>query len=100
MKFYEAVCEIAGGEVMEITRIDETKHTLISQELEGRSAGCKVCLYYPEMICTLPKLRLRICQGCPRAMRYVRKNVMRSLFEHIKALAISLIKNLNIQLSK
>ncbi len=85
---------------MEIARIDEAKQNLISKEVKLRRLNCKVCIYYPDIICTAPRLQFRICRACPRAANYIRKNVVRSIFEYIKSFAISLVKSMNIQLSK
>jgi hypothetical protein len=84
---------------MEITKVDESKKVLIGQEVKSRTSK-KVCIYYPGMLCTLPNLRLRICRGCPQAAGLVRKNVIRLMYDYIKSFSISLMKSLNIQLSK
>ncbi len=79
---------------MEITKIDETNQTLISRGIEGRKPGCKMCIYYTDVTCSVPNLRFRICLGCPRAVGYVKKNAVQSLFNHIKSLTISLLNKL------
>lgn len=80
---------------MEITKIDETNQVVVSQEVRLKKAWGQACIYYPEEPCSLPRLQFRICRTCPRAAQYVRKNVVRSIFEYIKAFAISLMKSMN-----
>lgn len=99
MKFPGRVCEVVPGENLEIAKIDESKQALIGWEVK-KYASKKVCIYCPGMLCTLPSLKLRICRGCPRAGSMGRKNVVRLMYDYIKALSISLMKSLNIQLSK
>lgn len=84
---------------MEITRVEE-KGQIASEDLRLRKAGGRICIYYPEVICTAPKLQFNICRTCPRCAMYVRKNVVRSVFDYVKSLAISLLKSMDIQLSK
>lgn len=76
---------------MEITRIDETNQALISRGIGRKKTGCKVCIYYAEITCSIPKLKFRICQGCPRAVGLVKKNAAQALFKHIRSFAISLL---------
>jgi len=85
---------------MEITRIDETNQATISQEIRLRKFSGRACIYYPEATCRAPKLQYQICRTCPRCAQFVRKNVEKSLFSHIKAFAISLMQNMNIHSSK
>ena len=85
---------------MEINKIEETSQTMVSEEVRLRKTGSRACIYYPESICVLPRLRFQICRSCPRATQYIRKNVVRSIFEHIKFFAVSLLQSLDIQLCK
>jgi hypothetical protein len=85
---------------MEISRIDETRSTLMSEEISLKKGCRKACIYYPEVTCATPNLQFMICRTCPRAAQYISKNMARSIFDHIKACAISLIQSMNIQLSK
>jgi hypothetical protein len=85
---------------MEISKVEETNQAMVSEEVRLRKTGGRVCIYYSESICVLPRLRFQICRSCPRATQYVRKNVVRSIFEHIKSFAVSLLKSMDIQLSK
>lgn len=85
---------------MEITRVDETKQTSACQEIGPQRLKGRVCIYYPDVICAAPRLQFKICRSCPRAAQYIRKNVVHSIFDYVKAFAISLLKNMDIQLSK
>lgn len=85
---------------MEVVRIEEANQTVVSEEVNLRRTCGKACVYYTESACSLPQLKFQICRSCPRAAHYIRKNVVRSLFDHIKSLAISLLKSMDIQLSK
>lgn len=79
---------------MEIIRIDETNQTLINRGIDGKRPGCKVCIYYTDVTCSVPNLKFRICQGCPRAAGLIKKNAVNSLFDHIKSFTISLLNKL------
>ena len=79
---------------MEITKIDETTQMMTSRGIEGKRAGCKVCIYYTNATCSTPNLKFRICQGCPRAVGFIKKNAVQSLFNHIKSFSISLLSKL------
>ncbi len=85
---------------MEINRIEEKAQANISEGIDLRRAGHKACIYYPEVTCAAPRLQFKICRGCPKCARFVRVNVERSLFQHIKAYAISLLDKMNVQTSK
>jgi len=85
---------------MEISRVEETSQTTVSEEVRLRKTDSRACIYYPETICVLPRLQFQICRSCPRAAQYIRKNVVRSIFEHIKSFAVSLLKSMDIQLSR
>lgn len=85
---------------MEITRIEETNQAAASENISLRRVNGRACIYYPERICLAPKLQFQICRTCPRAAQYIRKNVVRSVFDYIKSFAISLLKSMDIQLSK
>jgi len=74
---------------MEVTKIGELSQMTVSQEIRLKPGGCQVCIYYPDAPCRMPKLQFKICRGCPRAEKYIRKNILKSLFEQIKALAAS-----------
>jgi len=86
--------------MMEINRIEEKAQTNISEGVNLHRPGHEVCLYYPEATCSAPKLQFKICRGCPRCAQFVKVNVERNLFQHIKAYAIFLLQKMNIQASK
>ena len=88
------------GAHMEINKIDEAKQAILSQEVKTQKLKGRVCIYCPDIICTAPRLQFKICRTCPRAAQYIRKNAIRSIFDYIKSLAISLLKSMDIQLSK
>lgn len=81
---------------MEITRIDEATHATISQDIKTHKFVGKSCIYYSDRVCRAPRLQYKICRTCPRCTQFVRKNVERSLFGHIKAFAISLMQNMGV----
>ena len=85
---------------MEISKIEETSQAMVSEEVRLHKMDSRACIYYPESICVLPRLQFQICRSCPRAAQYIRKNVVRSIFEHIKSFAVSLLQSMDIQLSK
>ena len=85
---------------MEITRMEETKQPVLGQEVRMQKQRGRVCIYYPDLICTAPKLQFKICRICPRAAEYIRKNVIRSIFDYIKTVAIYLLKSMDIQSSR
>ncbi|MBU0672453.1 MAG: hypothetical protein KJ732_05450 [Candidatus Margulisbacteria bacterium] len=76
---------------MEINRIDETSEAAASQEIGLSKLGGKPCIYYPEVSCRAPKLRFKICNGCPRCQQFAQQNVVKSVFNHIKSFAVSLL---------
>ena len=86
--------------MMEINRIEDKAQANISEGINLRRPGYGACIYYPEVSCTAPKLQFKICRNCPRCAQFVRTNVERSLFQHIKAYAISLLNKMNVQTSK
>ena len=86
--------------MMEINRIEEKAQANISEGVDLRRMHGQPCIYYPEVKCTAPKLQFKICRGCPKCAQFVRTNVERSLFQHIKAYAISLLDKMNIQTSR
>jgi hypothetical protein len=88
------------GANMEIIRVDEAKQSVLGQEVRMQKLRGRVCIYYPDVICTAPKLQFKICRTCSRAAEYIRNNVVRSIFDYIKTLAISLLKSMNVQSSK
>lgn len=85
---------------MEITPIEEIQQPRGNQKVMMQKLKGKVCIYYPDLICTAPRLQFKICRTCSRAVEYIRKNVVRSIFEYVKSVAISFLKGMNIQLSK
>ncbi|MFH1683951.1 MAG: hypothetical protein ABIA67_03615 [Candidatus Margulisiibacteriota bacterium] len=100
MKFFCRQFEIRSGTNMEITRIDETSQATVSQDVKMKKRWGKVCIYYPEASCAAPRLQFKICRGCPKCAQYVRKNVVRSIFDHVKSIAISMLNTNNSQFSK
>jgi hypothetical protein len=85
---------------MEIPRIEETSQAVANEEIRLRKASGRACIYYPEVICTAPKLQFKICRSCPRCAKFIQNNVVRSVFDHIKSLAISLLERMDVQFSK
>lgn len=81
---------------MEVVKIEETNQAVVSKEVRLGKACSRVCIYYPDAICKLPKLQFKICRTCPRAAQYIRRNVVRSIFEYIKSVAISFLNMINI----
>ena len=84
---------------MEITRIEETTQALISDEVRLRRTGGRSCIYYSDATCHAPRLQFKICRTCPRCAMYVRTNVVKSIFNHIKALGITLMRQMGISLN-
>ena len=97
MKFLRGWFEIELA--MEIPRIEETNRSVASEAIRLRKACGRACIYYAKIACVLPRLQFQICRTCPRAAQYIRKNVVRSIFEYIKSLAILLMKNMGGQVS-
>ena len=85
---------------MEVSRIEETNRTSISHQVDSLRSDKRICLYYAHILCRAPKLRFKICQGCPRLGGHVRKNAVKFIFSYIKSFSIHLVKSLNIQSSK
>jgi hypothetical protein len=85
---------------MEISKIEEANRAAVGQEVRMQKLKGRACIYFPEMVCTAPRLQFRICRTCPRAAQYIQKNVLKSIFDYIKSFAISLLKSADIQLSK
>ncbi|MEE8637599.1 MAG: hypothetical protein V3T21_00980 [Candidatus Margulisiibacteriota bacterium] len=85
---------------MEISKIEEASQVAVGQEVRMQKLKGRVCIYFPEMVCSAPRLQFGICRACPRAAQYIRKNAIRSIFDYIKSFAISLLKSMDIQLSK
>ena len=82
---------------MEIARVQEPAQPQISEEVRLRKCGGNACIYYAETVCVLPRLKFGICRSCPRAAQFVRKNVVRSVFQYIRNLAISFLKGMDLQ---
>jgi hypothetical protein len=85
---------------MDIPKIEETGQAVGDKEIRSRNAGCQSCIYYPEVRCSIPQMQFKICRSCPRCCQGLRTNPVRSIFDHIKSFAISLLKNMDIQSSK
>lgn len=85
---------------MVVVKIEEPKQLESNQAIGLRRIKGRVCLYDPRLECTTPVLHLKICRSCPRAAQYVRQNVVRSVFERVKALAIIILNSMNNQLSR
>ncbi|MBU1026093.1 MAG: hypothetical protein KKA31_00010 [Candidatus Margulisbacteria bacterium] len=85
---------------MEVIRIEQTNQTVNNEKIRLQKFGAKACIYYPEVSCSAPRLKYKICRACPRCGLYVRQNVVKSLYNHIKSLAISLMRRMDVQLSK
>ncbi|NQT30147.1 MAG: hypothetical protein HQ596_06220 [Candidatus Saganbacteria bacterium] len=85
---------MAFFDLPEIPRINETKQTNINREMKNKPGKKCTCIYYPEEACTIPLLKFRICHKCPRAQPYISKNVVASVFDHIKALSITLMNQM------
>ena len=84
---------------MVVNKIEETNQGVGAQEIRGKNPMGKKCLYYERVGCKVPKQIMKICKNCPRMARFVQTNEVHSLFDHIKAFAISLLEKMNIQLS-
>ena len=85
---------------MDIARIEETNQAAANEEISLRRAGNRVCIYYPEMICAAPKLQFKICRNCARCSRSATNDPVRSVFDHIRSFAISLLERMDVQSSK
>ena len=85
---------------MEILKIDETSQAAVNESVGLHKFQGKGCIYYPERPCSAPKLQFKICRGCPRAAQFIQNNIIRSVFDHVKSMAISLLEGMNFQLSK
>ena len=77
---------------MDTLKIEEAKQTACSQDIRLRRARGKTCIYYPSLLCSIPKLQFKICRSCPCAAQYIRANVVAAIFKHIKSLAISFLR--------
>ena len=82
-----------------INGIEEIGKVGASDEIKQRKLGGKACAYYPEAVCTLPNLKFNICQQCPRAAGCGPKNEVKSVFDHVKAIAISFLNNMGFSIS-
>ena len=80
---------------MVIERIDQTKKSEIEpatlkqgprQKLDKKN----LCVYYPEVNCLLPKFKFRLCQSCRRARQYLNNDEVKTVFDHIKSMAITM----------
>ena len=81
---------------MKINRIEETEKLVNAQDLKAPKGRQKKCIYYPEAACNPQKAQFKLCEKCPRCLALVETNVMKSLFQHIKALAISLLSHMGV----
>ena len=76
---------------MSISSIDQTKKAVLNQEIKLMKAGRQICIYYPETACKAPKLQFMICRSCPKAAQFIKKNVIRSIFDYVRSLAVSML---------
>ena len=84
---------------MEINKVDDTGQSQMSEEINLRRKSGHACIYYPQENCSVPNLKFKICQSCPRACQFIRKNVVKSVFDHVKSLAISLLSHMGVRVS-
>ena len=81
---------------MGINRIEEAEKLVNAQELKAPKGAHKKCIYYPDAVCNTQRPQFKICEKCPRCLALIETNVMKSLFQHIKALAISLLSQMGV----
>ncbi|MDI6732038.1 MAG: hypothetical protein QME05_05665 [Candidatus Margulisbacteria bacterium] len=81
---------------MQINKIEEAEKLISAQELKAPKGGYRKCIYYPDAVCNTQKMQFKICEKCPRCLALIETNVMKSLFQHIKALAISLLSHMGV----
>lgn len=79
---------------MEVTSVKELKQALSNDEVKLRRADRHACVYYPEARCEAPRMRFGICRTCPRCASSSNKQIVRDLFNRIKALAIMLMRQM------
>jgi hypothetical protein len=77
-----------------ILQIDELEKMVPSAEIRGLKTKAVACIYYPERSCSAPKIKLKICQTCPRCVP------SRALFNYIRMFAIFLMRMMGGQSSK
>lgn len=80
---------------MAIERINQTKKSeiepaTVKKGLPGKLTKKNPCVYYPEVDCQLPKFKFRLCQSCRRARQYLNNDEVKTIFDHIKSMAITM----------
>ena len=58
-----------------------------------RTIKNQVCMFYEEVMCALPKYRFKICETCPRNKRSSSGQNLKQLFDHVKTMAILMLKD-------
>ncbi|MDD5382643.1 MAG: hypothetical protein PHH60_03200, partial [Candidatus Margulisbacteria bacterium] len=74
---------------MDIAKIEETHSSLASEEISLRGVNRRPCIYDPEVSCAAPNSKFKICQDCPRMAHYLQNSAVHSIFNYIKAFAVS-----------
>ncbi|MBN2057964.1 MAG: hypothetical protein JW782_04150 [Candidatus Saganbacteria bacterium] len=75
--------------MIEVQKVEETLRAQVDERVDLRRTSARTCIYYPEVGCFAPSARYKICYGCARCGELAPRSVIRSIFDHIKALAIS-----------
>ncbi len=84
-----------------IDQIEELEKAVANGRISLLKPKTAVCIYYPEVSCSAPKMKFKICLTCPRCMSVpLPKGNLGALFNYIKMFAIFLMNMMGGQASK
>jgi len=81
---------------MEINRLTELLAANADCQVQPHRSAGRPCIYNPETCCSIPHLKYRICGTCPRAEKYVRKDILLAFLQKVRELATDWIKKADI----